>query len=129
MNFKGLLPKIVVEGKYVKSGSRFAEAVLYLYLGECEDFRKRLDSWKVWEEEYSSRGYKTISLDSFIEIEADKSLIKDKTGIKREKDEEPIFHAQIYRARFLGKIKPSVDLPRFLNEKTTQSGIYTTPST
>ena len=64
---KRLLPYFLVEKMYIKYGIKFANSMGYIYLGERTGLEKFLNKWASWEEEYASRGYQTLSLDSFIE--------------------------------------------------------------
>ncbi len=125
---KKLLPDSFVKKKYVDAGATFGYAVSYLYLGECAGFEALLNKWAEWEEEYAHRGFKTVSLDRFGEFGGYGKPIDEVLGRKREVDEEPIFHAQIYREKFLGKVLPAINLKELLNG-VPQSGEYILPST
>jgi len=48
---------------------------------------------------------------------------------RREEGEEPIFHAQIYREQFLGKVAPVINLEKMMTEGGIQTGQYRLPST
>jgi len=126
---KKLLRDSTVEKKYVKSGAIFGDVVSYLPMGECIGFEKFLGKWESWEKEYVRRGYRTISLDRFIEFGGHGKPIDDIIGQKREQEEEPIFHAQIYREKFLGKINPIINLEEIAQNDQPQFEYYTLPST
>lgn len=117
-----------VEQGYLRAGGLFGDAVSYLYMGECIGFSDLLDAWAQWEREYAERGYRTISLDSFIDYGGyNKPIMGLRT--KRDEDEEPIYHAQIYRERFLGKVKPALDLNAVMEDRKVHFGTYVLPST
>ena len=97
-----------VEEKYVTAGRFFGFCVSYIYMGEPIGFKKFLAEWEKWEAEYARRGYRTISLDQFIELGGYGEPLKG-LGQKREKGEKPIFHSKIYRYRYLGRIKPIIN--------------------
>ena len=118
-----------VEKKYVRAGAEFGDAVSYSYMGECVGFELMLDRLESWEREYSSRGFKTVSVDRFIELGGYGVNIDSFLGQKRTTEEKPIFYAQIYRQRHLGKISPAVNLTEILTEGKTQIGSYALPST
>lgn len=105
-----LLPDKMVEKKYIKAGAAFGDAVSYIYMGRCVGFEKLFENWRKWEAEYARRGYHTVSLDDFIEYGGYGKTIK-KLGIKRQQDEKPVFHAEIYRQKYLGKEEALVDRP------------------
>ncbi len=129
MSLKELLSDSSVEKKYVAAGALFGGDVSYIYMGECMCFEGHLDKWGEWEKEYSRRGYRTISLDKFIDLGGYNKPINNFIGQKREQGEEPIFHAELYRKEFLGKISPSINLSQMMEDKKTQFGGYTLPST
>jgi hypothetical protein len=47
------------------------------------------------EQEYAARGYRTVTLRRFIEHGGYGEEIDDVLGVKREPDEDPIFHADL----------------------------------
>ena len=110
LNLRRLLPDSFAERKYVQAGSEFGEAVSYLHFGESIGFEMLLQRWEDWEREYARRGYRTISLDRFIEFGGYNKPVDDVKGIKRKRDEPQKLHAEIYRREFLGKIKPVINL-------------------
>ncbi|NTV23484.1 MAG: hypothetical protein HGA85_03855 [Nanoarchaeota archaeon] len=122
-------PDPVLEKKYVAAGAEFGDAVSYIYMGECVGFEGMLNTWDVWEREYARRGYRTVSLDAFVELGGYNTPLGDAIGKRREAGEEPIYHAQIYRKQYLGKIEPAVDLEKMMREGGTQAGVYLVPST
>jgi hypothetical protein len=124
---KRLLSDSKVQEKYVKAGSIFGDAVSYLYMGECVGFENLLNIWDKWEQEYAKRGYKTLSIDKFIEHGGYGESIADVVGKKRG-EEEPVHHAKIYRQEYLGKFKPVIDM-KALIENGEQAGVYHLPST
>ena len=119
-----------VEKRYVSAGAVFGDAVSYIFLGESVGFESMLRRWKKWEEEYSLRGFRTISLDRFIDLGGYGKPLDDVINIKREEGEKPIFHAGIYREKFLGKTIAAVDLERMMNgEEVLRWKQYALPST
>lgn len=122
--FERLLSDRKVEERYVRSGRIFGAAVSYIYMGEAVGFKKMLRNWEKREAEYARRGYRTISLDDFVESGGyGKPLLH--TDAKRAEGEEPVFHARIYREEYLGKIEPMID--PFAGK--VQTGTYVLPST
>jgi hypothetical protein len=119
-----------VEKKYVSAGAQFGDAVSYLYMGECVGFESMLNRWADWEQEYVDRGYRTVPVDNFVELGGYGKSIDHFLGQKLEENEEPIFHAQIYRDNYLGKITPVIDLNEMMNGNgNPQFGTYVSPST
>lgn len=118
-----------VEKKYVIAGAEFGEAVSFIYMGECVGFESMLNKWAEWEEMYVNRGYRTISLDDFVKLGGYEESIDHLLGQKLEKDEKPIFHALIYKAKYLGKISPAFDWNKMMQDKKPQFGNYKLPST
>ena len=119
-----------VEKRYVSAGAQFGDAVSYLYMGECIGFESMLNRLEDWEQEYVNRGYRTVSIDDFIEFGGYGTSIDNFLGVKLEANEDPIFHANIYRNNYLGNVVPAVDLDGMLNKKKSpQSGTYILPST
>lgn len=118
-----------IEKRYVKSGAIFGDVVSYLYMGECIGFEKLLDDWAKWENEYAKRGFRTVSLDRFIEFGGYGKPIDDIIGQKRYEREEPVFHAQIYRDNFLAKVAPVLNLEKLTKDRQPQFGRYILPST
>lgn len=129
-----------VEKRYAEAGRVFGDAVSYIYMGECVGFEGLLAKWAKWEKEYAKRGYRTIPIDDFIEYGGyGKSLTG--LGMRWEQNEEPIFHAEIYREHYLGKISPAVNLQKLMKpeshdpnsteppEPKMQMGTYFLPST
>jgi hypothetical protein len=119
-----------VEKKYVSAGAQFGDAVSYLYMGECVGFESMLNRWADWEQEYVDRGYRTVPLDNFVELGGYGKSIDHLLGHKLKENEEPIFHAQIYRDNYLGKVAPAIDLNEMMNGNgNPQVGTYVLPST
>jgi hypothetical protein len=126
---KGLLADKTVENEYVNAGAQFGSAVSYIYMGECIGFKSMLNTWGGWEQEYAKRGYRTVSLDDFIELGGYGKSIDPLLGVKRGEKEEPVYHAQIYENEFLGKIEPSIDIAKMMSDGQPQVGEYGLPST
>ncbi|MEK9180000.1 MAG: hypothetical protein AAB897_01130 [Patescibacteria group bacterium] len=127
--FASLLSDKTLQKRYVHAGSIFGYAVSYIYMGECVGFKKLLRRWTRWEKEYARRGYRTLPLDAFVDC-GGRGTPLNGLGIRREADENPIFHAKIYRQRFLGRVKPAIDLARMMDTGEPQfAEHYPLPST
>lgn len=127
--FRKILSDKGIEQRYVRSGAIFGDAVSYIYLGECIGFEKLLTTWDIWEEEYARRGFRTISLDRFVDLGGYGRSVNDVLGIKREPTESPIYHARIYREKYLRKITPVIDLEKMMQDGEPQIANYNLPST
>ena len=115
-----------VEKEYIRSGARFGDMVSYINMGECSGFKRALRRWTRWENEYARRGYRTLSVDAFWGY-GGYGIPLVGLRLKRESKEAPIFHAELYRERYLGKIKPVVTAGDML--EGPKSGTYALPST
>ena len=120
--FKRLISDSGVEKRYLRAGAEFGDAVSYLYMGECLDFRIRLLVWEDWEEEYAKRGYRTMPLDDFVEFGGYGKSIDHLLGKEREDEEEPIFYAKIFQEVFPDGIPPIINLDSV--EKTASGNLY-----
>lgn len=125
--FRKLLTDNFVQKRYVNAGSNFGDAVSYSYMGECVDFEFLLNKWAEWEKEYSRRGYRTVSIDDFVQLGGYGESINHLLRKKREQDEEPVIHAEIYRQIYLGKIKPVINIEELTKEPQIRE--YILPST
>lgn len=126
---KRILPYSLVERRYLRAGSEFGDAVSCIYMGECIGFKSLLNKLADWEREYARRGYRTVSINDFEKAGGWGASIDHLLGQKREQGEEPVFHAQIYKNVFLGKVKPAIDIGRLMATGEIQYGQYVTPST
>lgn len=116
-----------VQHFYLNAGLDFGDAVSYVgSIGECFGFKRLLNRYGDWEYEYACRGFRTISLDDFIEPGDN---VEQLIGIKREENEPPIYHAEIYRERYLGKIAPVINIQKLLEDGNPQTGTYIQPTT
>ncbi len=102
-----------VQKYYIESGCYFGDAVSYIYMGECIGFADLLADWAKWELEYAKRGYRTFSIDDFIELGGYGQPIKD-VGIKRAQGEDAVYHAETYRQVYLGKMPPTVNIQKIM---------------
>jgi hypothetical protein len=84
----------IVEKRYVIAGSRFGEAVSKSDKYEPFGYNSKLSNLVFWEKKYSDRGYRTISIERFVEFGGYNIPIDDVIGMKREKDELPILYAK-----------------------------------
>ena len=103
------MPEQLLKENYLDAGELFGSDVSYLYMGECVGFEDHLDRWAKYESEYANRGYKTISVDKFIDAGGYGKDISNLLGQKRKEGEKPILHAKIYRDHFLGKMRSAID--------------------
>lgn len=122
------MPDKLIKDRYVEHGKDFGDAVSYIYMGECIGFEGYLNTWAKYESEYANRGYRTISLDDFISAGGYGKSISHLVGVKRNEDEKPVLHAEIYREKYLGKVHPEIDLNKVM-EGEIQHGTYVLPST
>ncbi len=129
MNWRKWLSDSQVTKQYVKAGASFGDLVSYLYMGECVSFEQLLNKWDKWEQEYANRGFRPISLDRFIGLGGYNTPIDDIIGQKRNENEQLIFHAQLYKEKYLGKIVPVIDLEKMIKAGKSQVSEYTLPST
>jgi hypothetical protein len=104
-----------IQKRYVKAGAVFGDAVSYLGMGECIGFEKLLYKWSKLENEYSNRGFRTISIDRFIELGGYGREVGDVIGVKRNENEESVYHSEIYRNEFLGRVRPSIDFGKLID--------------
>lgn len=114
--------------RYIDTGLVFGDAVSSIYMGECIGFHDMLKEWEAAERVYAGLGYRTIDLDAFVgaggwgkELEG---LIVD-----RAPDEEPVYHAEYYRDRYLGRLAPVIDFDEMARTGKAQRGTYAAPST
>jgi hypothetical protein len=127
--FERLMSDKQVEKKYVREGAQFGSAVSYIYMGECIGFKSMLNRWAKWEQEYSLRGYRTVSLDDFVDLGGYGKPVDQFLGVRRQENEEPILHAQVYKNEFLGKIEPVIDVQKMMSDGQPQVGSYGLTST
>lgn len=118
-----------VEKRYVNAGADFGDALSYAAFGSIVGFDQMRDRWAIWEKEYSFRGYRTISLDDFVEFGGYGVKIDHLLGQKRKEGEKPILHAQIYMQKYLGvQPNPVINIDQVMKGQI-QSGTFETPST
>ncbi len=109
--------------KYHIAGGDLGEMVSYGFMGECLYFKNYLAAWERWEKIYAARGFRTIPLKEFVDSGAGFTPAPNGLGVHRSPGEVPVFYAVIYRKKYLGKLKPVVNLSK--NE--IQSGEWTPP--
>jgi len=125
--FRNLLTDWLVEKLYVRAGGIFGDAVSYLYIGECAGFEDLLNRWAKWEKEYARRGYKTLSLDDFIDYGGYGKPLEG-LGVKIEPG-QLVLHAEIYRQHYLGKTEPIADWKKVMDGGCYVVVTYALPST
>lgn len=131
--FKEFLSDAWVEKRYARSGSRFGDAVSYLYMGECVGFEGLLTTWESWEREYSRRGFRTLSVDALID-HGGYGIELQGLGQQRDAGEEPVLHAARYRELYLGKVEPVIDITALMQPgqdpaSGMQTATYVLPTT
>jgi hypothetical protein len=114
--------------RYVDTGTIFGDAVSYIYMGQCVGFAARLQAWEDAEVAYAALGYRTLSLDDFVDHGG---YGKELVGLKVARDvgEDVILHARFYRDHFLDKVEPLFDLQKMQETGEMQCGNYEMPST
>lgn len=114
--------------RYIDAGAIFGDAVSYIYMGECVGFAKRLENWENAELAYSALGYRTLSLDQFVDYGGyGKELIG--LTVPRDEGEEIVLHAKYYRDNFFNKVEPVIDFNKMMEDGEAQFGNYAVPST
>lgn len=127
--WKAILSDNRVEKSYINAGAAFGDALSYSGMGSIVGFDEMLDSWARWEKEYVQRGYKTISVDAFINFGGYGVSIDHLVGQKRTENESPRFHADIYKKRYPKSPTPVIDLDKMIQDGQPQSGTCEIPST
>lgn len=101
----GAFVKMVTDN-YLEAGSEFGDAVSCIYMGECVGFSGLHEAWETWEREYSSLGFRTLSVDDFVSIGGwGKDPQEVGFGEMRREGEKPVLHAKYYREHYLGKVR------------------------
>jgi hypothetical protein len=101
--FPSLLSDEEVWEEYTEIGILFGDLVNSIVMaGECVGFEKYLNKWAFWERAYSARGYRTLAVDIWMMLDWHPDQLSRFKFIRREAD-EPVFHAERYRERWLGK--------------------------
>ncbi len=103
---------LAVMKKYRFEGKIFGDAVSYGFMGECLNFQKYLAAWERWEKIYAARGYRTVPLEEFVQYGAGYVGELQGWGERRAEGEALIFHAANYRRKYLGRLKPAVDISK-----------------
>jgi hypothetical protein len=99
-----------VQDNYVEAGNKLGDVAGSISMYEMRkyaDSDNALMNWVRWELEYSMRGYRTLSLDDFIEHRKCGAPLKD-LAVKREPNEKIFFHASACRQNYYKKIKPGI---------------------
>ncbi len=110
--------------RYTAIGIKFGDGCSYAYMGKWIGFEKDLAKWDYWERAVLERGYRTISLDDFIEAGGYGTPLPPL--VKRTPDEVTVLHAKRYVEQWRGK-------PMVFNVQKHKSGAvtaqYVLPST
>jgi len=91
-----------LQKQYVEAGAQYGDAVSYSMMGSVVGIREMRLKYERLEKEYADRGFRTVSLRRFINYGGYGVPIDDVLGIKREPDEEPVYHADLSK-----KVDPS----------------------
>lgn len=96
-------------GEYLTAGAQFGNAVSMLMWGECIGFEKLFSKLEKLEAEIIARGYRTISIDDFVEFGGYGKPVGEVQ--ERDEGEDPIYHVQL----FLGKVEPIISLDKLMS--------------
>lgn len=113
--------------KYLEAGTIVGDCASYAHLGEAVGMESFVESWAKWERKYAALGFRTISLDEFIKAGGYGQDIKGRLYVLRRENEEPVYHAELYKQHYLGKIRPVVNVNLLTSE--VQVGEFLMPST
>ena len=94
-----LLSDSMVMNRYVRWGSDIGDAESYSFMGEPSGMKSAVRHWAFWERLYADKGYRTISLDDFIDHGGYGKNIDHLKFVRRAAGEEPIYHAETYKER------------------------------
>ena len=125
----GIVRREYVVEQYLRAGALFGEALSYLYMGESVDFSKLRERWAMFERQYAALGYRTISVDDFIEYGGYGVLVDHLLRIQRRIDEPPVLHSEIFSMRYSGGFEPAIDIEHLLSDGKAQTGTYRLPTT
>ncbi len=92
-----------IEKRYLAIGKDFGEMISYLSSGKPLFLKETFEILSGLEKEYSDRGYRTISIDDFVEYGGYGKPISHLVGIKRDENEYPILHTRFYEDIFSKK--------------------------
>lgn len=115
---------------YVAAGKQFGDALSYGYMGTPLYHDQMLAQWQRWEAEYAKRGYRTISLDAFIEWGGWGKAPTD-LGVRRKPGEAAKLHAEIYRKKYGDSAHraPSILDSEEIRSGKPKSGMHELPGT
>ncbi len=130
--FKWLFGKksdIKIIEKYRNIATEIGDILSYTYLGEPIGIERMVKRWAKAEKAYANLGYRTISLNGWVQHGGHGKSIDDIWMKKRDEDEEPVYHADVYKEKYLGKIIPVFNLKEMVEDGQPQFGTYSDPST
>jgi hypothetical protein len=119
---------LTLEEQYLKIGRTVGFKLSFIYMGEDVKLKDNVEEWSKLEKSYAKQGFRTISIDKFIEFGGYGKSINDFIGVKRDEGEEPIFHANIIKENYLGKIQTNPAIKDAFNG-IQSIGSYQLPST
>jgi hypothetical protein len=114
---------------YVRAGGQFGEALSYIAMGECVGFDQMMRDWTALESAYAKLGYRTLSIDDFIEYAGYGKSISHLVRVERASGEPPVFHAEIFARRYKEGFRPKIDFKSLHDNGKPQSGRFKLPST
>lgn len=117
-----------VVARYVLAGAEFGDVVSMIYLGECIGFEGILNAWEEAERDYAALGFRTCSLDDFIDHGAYDKELKG-LNVPRDIGEGAVYHAAYYRKHFFKNLSAIIDFDRMKEDGQVQTGTYLLPST
>lgn len=119
-----------ITNRYLDAGADFGDAVSQIYMGECHGFEKLLAEWEKFEVAYAELGFRTLSVDDFVEVGG---WGKDPTSfgfrIRRNPGEDAVFHARYYRENYLARNSQENVVARVFESGKPVYGTYEIPST
>jgi hypothetical protein len=114
---------------YHDASARIGDALSYSYMGKPIGFEKMLAKWEKTEKIYADAGFRTISLDRWINYGGWGKTIEDVWMKEREENEEAILHSEIYQ-KVYNEPSREPDIQKLLDgEAETISGTFYVPST
>lgn len=89
---------------YVTAGAMMGDAVGMIFMGECIGFGDMLDRWEETEKAYAELGFRTLSIDEFVEFGYKGHDIEHLFRVPRKVGEQSALHAAYYRENFFKKM-------------------------
>ena len=99
-SMRTLRHEYVIE-QYLRTGAQFGDALNRLYMGECVDIADVKKRFAQLERRYASLGYRTITLDEFVEYGAYGRSLHHLLRVPRDLGEAAVYHADRLEAEYL----------------------------